>query len=150
MPSRPLLLSAILALGPLAGCSRNAPSGEASPDAPASTAQGAAAARPPSEPGTPQPGTRVYFVRNSGVRCITTPCPFFLASRPERPDEDALMVHELDLSALAVSEEQRQGLEHATELEQGLKVEAHVDTVPDAGPGGDATVLRVTRVLETP
>ncbi len=161
MSLRHATFPALLALGLLAGCSRGA-----QPTAPAeATPEGSPSAQlenpPPSEapvndtePGTAQApgqaGPAVFFVKASGIRCIAAPCPTFTAARPDKPGEDELMVHELDLSALNVGEQKREELRLATERAPGLKVEAIVDIQPNAGPAGDATVLRVTRVIEQP
>jgi hypothetical protein len=90
----------------------------------------------------------VYLVKDSGVRCITAPCPVYLAVRADHPEEAGLQVTDLDLSALALGDEQRSTLLKSThKASAGLKVEATVSTVPHAGPGGTATILRVSRVL---
>ncbi|MFY0582834.1 hypothetical protein ACN28S_58810 [Cystobacter fuscus] len=90
----------------------------------------------------------VYIVKDSGVRCITAPCPVYLALRADRPEEAGLKVTDLDLSALSLGDEQRSALLKSThKTGPGLKVEATVRTVPHAGPGGTATILRVSRVL---
>ena len=168
MTLRQPLLTAALALGLLAGCSRNAtppPTAESGGTPPAQMetppndkpAQPPADAKPAGEMpsgGTAATGTpadhapAVFFVKNSGVRCITTPCPTFLASRPDRPNEDPMPIHELDLSALGVSDEKRASLEMATFEGPGLKVQATVAVRPNAGPAGAATVLRVSQVVE--
>lgn len=92
-------------------------------------------------------GRAVWLVRNSGVRCVAAPCPTYLARKADAPeDADALQVHELDLSALGLSEErQAELLEETTRRE--LRVEAWVSVTPDAGPAGAATVLHVTQLL---
>jgi hypothetical protein len=170
MTLRQPLLTAALAFTLLAGCSRNAtppPPAESggTPPAQMETPPSDKPAPPPADakpvgeppsggtaaaaPGAPTDrGPAVFFVRNSGVRCITTPCPTFLASRPDRPNEDPMPVHELDLSRLGVSDEKRASLEEATFHGPGLKVQASVDVVPNAGPAGAATVLRVSQVVE--
>jgi hypothetical protein len=157
---RHAVLSAVLALGLLSGCSRNAQPAEPGEGAPGGATPSARLETPtPSEvpvhdtePGPPQApeqaGPTVFFVKASGVRCIAAPCPTFTAARPDKPGEDEMLVHELDLSALNVGEEKREELRQATERAPGLKVEAIVDVQRDAGPAGDATVLRVMRVLE--
>ena len=90
----------------------------------------------------------VYIVKDSGVRCIVAPCPVYLAHRADQPEEAGLKVTDLDLSALALGDEQRATLLKSThKTGPGLKVEATVRTVPHAGPGGTATILRVSRVL---
>ena len=89
-----------------------------------------------------------YIVKDSGIRCITAPCPVYIALRADQPDEEGLQITDLDLSALALAAEQRSTLLHATQKRgPGLKVEATVSTVPNAGPGGDATILHIRRVL---
>ena len=162
MTFRQPLLTAALALGLLAGCSKgtpppaepsraaesggtpSAPMDKPSTDKPApETPSGGTAAAPSAER-----GPAVFFIRDSGVRCMTTPCPFFIATRPDRPGVDGLQVHEVDMSALGLSDEKRNLVMEATHGNAGLKVEATVDTIPNAGPAGAATVLRVTRVVE--
>jgi hypothetical protein len=175
MTLRQPLLTAALAIGLLAGCSRNAtppqpaesggtpaPQMEAPPSdkpaqAPADTQptqamptgempSGGTAAADTGKP--PDKGPAVFFVRNSGVRCIAAPCPTFNATRPDRPGDEPLPVTDLDFSALNISDEKRANLEMATFNEPGLKVKARVETVPNAGPAGAATVLRVSEVIE--
>jgi hypothetical protein len=162
------LLTATLALGLLAGCSnrttsesRPAESG-GTPSAPMETPPNDKPAQQPPTTKSPEEapsggtaaapaadrGPAVFFIKDSGVRCMTTPCPFFIATRPDRPDADGMHVHEVDLSALNFSDEKRNSIMEATHAGPGLKVEATVDTVPNAGPGGAATVLRVTRLVE--
>ncbi len=153
MTPRQPLLTAALALGLLVGCSRNTPeSRPAESGGTPSTQTEAPTANPPGE--TPSGGTAaergpaVFFVRDSGVRCMAAPCPTFIATRPDRPGEEGLQVTDIDLSALNLGEEKRAGLLEATHMGPGLKVEATVDTVPNAGPAGAATVLRVSKVVE--
>ena len=54
----------------------------------------------------------------------------------------------VDMAALNLSDEKRNMVMEATHGNVGLKVEATLDTIPKAGPAGDATVLRVRRVVE--
>lgn len=160
---RHLLLAATLAL--LAGCSRNTSQSSSAESGGTPSAQQEAPVndkvaqeQPVNAPGeAPSGGTAaaptdrgpaVFFVKNSGVRCITHPCPTFVVTRPDRPGAEPLQVHELDLSALNVDDEKRNQLELATFHEPGLKVEATLDTVRNAGPAGDATVLRVSKLVE--
>ncbi|MFY0526826.1 DUF6748 domain-containing protein [Archangium gephyra] len=164
MTFRQPLLTAALALGLLAGCSKGTtPSAEPSSAAesggtPSAPMDKPSADKPAPAPETPSGGTAaapsaergpaVFFIRDSGVRCMTTPCPTFIATRPDRPGVDGLQVHEVDMSALGLSDEKRNSVMEATHGNAGLKVEATVDTIPNAGPAGAATVLRVTRVVE--
>jgi hypothetical protein len=168
MTLRQPLLTAALAFGLLAGCSRNAtpnqpaesggtPPGQMEAPANDKPVPPPADTKPAEEapsagmgaPGVPTDrGPAVFFVKNSGVRCFTTPCPTFVATRPDRPGDEPFQVHDLDLSALNVSDEKRASLEQATLQGPGLKVQAKVDVVPNAGPAGAATVLRVSQVVE--
>jgi hypothetical protein len=171
MSPRPPLLAAAFALGLLAGCSRNPPPPQpaesrgapssAPLEAPTADKAGQEQAGPAPQAGTApgespsdttgapaERGPAVFFVKNSGVRCMTHPCPTFVITRPDRPGEEPIQVHELDLSALNVDDEKRNQLELATFHEPGLKVEATLDTVRNAGPAGDATVLRVIKLAK--
>ena len=168
MTLRQSLLATTVALGLLAGCSRNATQNQPaeSGGTPAAPMEAPAndkpvqdqAARPVEEPssggtaaaapGAPtERGPAVFFVKHNGVRCMAAPCPTYSASRPDRPNEDPLAVTDVDLSALPVSEEKRAGLLEAT-MHAGIKVEATVETVPNAGPAGAATVLRVSKLVQ--
>ncbi|WP_375769698.1 hypothetical protein NR798_02090 [Archangium gephyra] len=165
MTSRLPLLTAVLALGLLAGCSKGTtpPPAEPSPAAesggtPTAPMDKPATDKPAPAPETPSGGTAaapsaergpaVYFIRDSGVRCMTTPCPYFVATRPDRPNDEPLQVHEVDTAALGLSDEKRASVMEATHGNVGLKVEATLDTIPNAGPAGAATVLRVRRIVE--
>jgi hypothetical protein len=130
----------------LTACARSA--GQASP-APGDT-PGTPSERAAREEGAGAIGTQTFIVRGSGVRCAKAPCPFYLASRPGALEgTEPVQVHELDLSALGLSEEEQAAL--LTEATRGqVTVEGTLVTRPEAGPGGAATVLRVTRVLERP
>jgi hypothetical protein len=158
-------LSALLALGLLAGCSsrtnpeaRPAESGgtpsaqmETPPPADKPLPQPTGAAAPAESGGTAAPAPRgpaVYFVRDSGVRCMAAPCPSFIATRADQPNDEGMKVTDVDMSALGLSDEKRNGIMEGTHFNPGIKVEATVDTVPNAGPAGAATVLRVSKVVE--
>jgi len=157
---RPTFLATALALGLLAGCSSNTRTSppETRPaesgGTPAPTMDTPNSKTGPSLPqgdsgGTADSKTVVYYVKDSGVRCITTPCPSFIAIRADRPDEDGIQITEMDLAALGVDDEQRAKLLESThDGSRGLKVEATIVKVPNAGPAGDGTRLSVNRVLE--
>lgn len=168
MNVRPLLLAA-LALGFAAGCTT-----PSSPNAPPSNEPGTpsteSAARPAenappkgNEPGTeaaptPTPTTggdvkqgesAVYMVKDSGVRCIAPPCPSYNATRVDKPDAEPIPIHELDLSAVTGgNDEQANALVSQTQMGKGLKVEATLETRPNAGPAGAATVLKASRLAK--
>ncbi|OJT18602.1 hypothetical protein BO221_38260 [Archangium sp. Cb G35] len=162
MTFRQPLLTAALALGLLAGCSKGN-----TPEPPRAAESGGTASAPMDKPTTDKPapapespsggtaaapsaerGPAVFFIRNSGVRCMTTPCPYFIATRPDRPGDEPIQVHEVDTAALGVSDEKRNSIMEAANGNPGLKVEGTLDTVPNAGPAGAATVLRIRRVVE--
>lgn len=165
MTLRQPLLSALLALGLLAGCSnRN------SPDARPAESGGTPSAQmntPPADKPVPTPGTAaapaesggtaapaprgpaVYFVRDSGVRCMAAPCPSFIATRADQPDAEGMKITDVDMAALGLSDEKRNAIMEGTHFQPGIKVEATVETVPNAGPAGAATVLRVSKVVES-
>jgi len=160
MNVRPLLLAAV-ALGFATGCSKPSSTPGTPPSEPGTPSTQTAPAPSDSaprdnEPGTPAPApeaelkpgeSAVYIVRNSGVRCITTPCPTYTATRVDKPGSDALMIHEVDLTAVTGgSDERMQSLMQQTELGEGLKVEATLETKQNAGPAGAATVLKVGKL----
>jgi len=142
MNLRPLKLC-VLFLGLAAGCSKPITQ-DPMPDN----------SKPPTQPETPSTGTgqgqpMTYTVRNSGIRCIAPPCPTHLAQPANNPDGDAIQIHEIDFQDLNPSEAQRtEFMRQADENPTGLKVEAVLETKPKAGPAGDATVLRVKKVLQ--
>jgi len=165
MTLRQSLLATTVALGLLAGCSRNATQNQpaesgGTPSAPAQPMpdeaikpaeeppSGGTAAGAPAVPGTPtERGPAVFFVKHSGVRCMAAPCPTYNITRADRPNDEPIPVTDVDLSALPISEEKRAGLLEAT-MHAGIKVEATVETVPNAGPAGAATVLRVSKLVQ--
>jgi hypothetical protein len=166
MTLRQSLLATTVALGLLAGCSRNAtppnppaesggtPSANTQP-MPADTVKpaeeppsgGTAAGAPAASDTRTERGPAVFFVKHSGVRCMAAPCPTYNITRADRPNDEPIPVTDVDLSALPLSEEKRAGLLEAT-MHAGIKVEATVETVPNAGPAGAATVLRVSKLVQ--
>ena len=99
------------------------------------------ASTPPAkgELGRPQ----ALLLKDSGVRCITTPCPSY--SVQAAGEQGSRAVHELDLSALG-SDEERERVQQG--LQRGVRVEGTLSIRRNAGRAGDATVLRVTRLLK--
>lgn len=136
-------LPCLLCLGLMAGCSK-----PLTPDPMPENSN------PPTQPEAPSTGAAqgqpvAYTVRNSGIRCIAPPCPTHLAVPVSNPDADAIQIHEIDFQDIQPSEEQRVELmRKADETPEGLKVEAVLVKQPEAGPAGDATVLRVKKVLQ--
>ncbi|MDY7230214.1 DUF6748 domain-containing protein [Hyalangium rubrum] len=145
-----LLSLSVLCLGLVAGCAKQSPTPEAPlPDTaqPAQPANPSGAASTSEAAGQGQPVA--YVVRNSGIRCIAPPCATHLAVPVANPSADAIQIHEIDLSALNPSQERQEELMRtADESPDGLKVEAVLDKQLKAGPAGDATVLRVKKVLQ--
>jgi hypothetical protein len=163
MTLRQPLLATTLAFSLLAGCSRNTPESRPAESGGTPSAQMNPSANDKPTPATtpsgeaPSGGTAatahagapvVFFVRDSGVRCMAAPCPAYIATRPDRPNEDGLQVTDIDLAALNLADERRTSLLEATHTSTGIKVEATVVIIPKAGPAGDATVLRVTKLVE--
>jgi hypothetical protein len=144
---RPLMLS-VLCLGLLAGCANQSPSPEnAMPDN-STTPKQPAGSSDGTTTGAGQGQPVAYIVRNSGIRCIAPPCPTYLAVPVVNPGPDAIQIHEIDFSALNPSEEKFQEyMGKADGDPNGLKVEAVLETQVNAGPAGDATVLKVSKVL---
>ena len=87
--------------------------------------------------------SQVLLLKDSGVRCITFPCPSYSVQAPGQ--KEAREVHELDLAALG-SDEERERVQ--AEVANGIRVEGTLSVRAKAGPAGDATVLRVTRLLK--
>jgi hypothetical protein len=141
MNLRPVALC-VLFLGLMAGCSKPITQ-DPMPDN----------SKTPSQPETPSTGASqgqaVYTVKNSGIRCIAPPCPTHLAQPATDPTGDAIQIHEIDFQDLNPTEQQREELQRkADESPEGLKVEAVLEKKLKAGPAGDATVLRVKKVLQ--
>ncbi|MCY0999389.1 hypothetical protein OWM54_19830 [Myxococcus sp. MISCRS1] len=165
MNVRPLLLAA-LALGFAAGCSKPSASsssaagepGTPAPGAPRPAAENAApdndrsgtpVAPPPSNAngGEAKPGeSAVYIVTDSGIRCIAPPCPSYNAVLADKPGMDAIPVHELDLTAVTGGNEQQMESLMQQTTSGGLRIRATLETRAKAGPAGDATVLRASKV----
>ncbi len=162
MNSRPLLLAALI-LGLASGCSKPPGASSAPPLAsengtPSSEPAGNAAPRD-SENGTPtmnaptngsqpkQGESTTYIVKDSGVRCFAPPCPTYNAFPADTPDAEPIPVHELELSAVTEgSDEKTESLIRKTLDGTGLKVQGTLETRPNAGPAGAATVLRASKV----
>jgi hypothetical protein len=89
-----------------------------------------------------------YVVKNSGIRCIAAPCPTHIAKPLNDPNAEGIQIHQIDFQDINPSDEQREQLmSKADESPDGLKVEAVLEKKLKAGPAGDATVLRVKKVL---
>lgn len=153
----------VLCLSLAAGCAKQSPTPEApmpdssKPAQPESPPVGSTATKSGLEqPSGGTPGTEAgqaqavtYLVRDSGIRCIAPPCPSYLAVPEGDPKAEAIQIHELDFEALQPTDEKREELMRmASESPKGLKVEAVLDKQLKAGPAGDATVLRVKKVLK--
>lgn len=165
MNARSLLLSAVLVLGPVA-CSKP-PSPTAQPSSDESGAAAPADLKrtevdPPAgaanEPGTaaptPSPGdatmtaNTVYIVKDNGKRCFAPPCDHYDLFSADAPDKKIQSFHEIDLSAVTGGDDAKTGeLMQRAFAPGGLKLEGSLDKKLKAGPGGDATVLRATRVV---
>jgi hypothetical protein len=136
-------LLCMLCLGLAAGCSK-----------PITTDPMPDNSKTPAQPQTPSTGAGqaqavVYTVKNSGIRCFAPPCPTHVATLVNDPNAEPIQIHEIDFQDLNPSEDQREQLQRkADENPEGLKVEAVLEKKANAGPAGDATVLRVKKVLQ--
>jgi len=130
-----------LCLGLAAGCSK-----PITPDPMPDNSNPPAQTEKPSTTGQGQPVA--YTVKNSGIRCFAPPCPTHVATLVNDPSAEPIQIHEIDFQDLNPSEDQREQLmRKADETPEGLKVEAVLEKKLKAGPAGDATVLRVKKVL---
>lgn len=145
-----LLSLCVLCLGLVAGCAKQSPSPEAPmPDTSQPTQTDSPSGGTPTTGAAGQGEAVVYTVRNSGIRCIAPPCPTHLAVPVSNPNADAIQIHEIDFEALGLTQEKmEEHMRKADESPEGLKVEAVLDKHEKAGPAGDATVLRVKKVLQ--
>ncbi|WIG94322.1 DUF6748 domain-containing protein [Myxococcus sp. SDU36] len=151
MNNRSLVLAALV-LGFVSGCSKP-PAATSSPAAsekpPSSSENGTPPmSPPPSNDSQPQQGeSTVYIVKDSGVRCFAPPCPTYNAFPVDTPDAEPIPVHELELSAVTKgSDAQTEALIRKTLDGTGLKLQGTLETRPNAGPAGAATVLRASKV----
>jgi hypothetical protein len=168
MTLRHALVTATL-LSLLVGCSRNAtppapaessgttPQPMESPeqkqpapaDAPVEGPSGGTAEAPPATatPSALPEGPAIFMLKGSGVRCMTTPCPSHHAFLTDNLEGEPVQIHEVDLSGLGLTEEQQAQLMLQVDSGQAVRVKASLSVRPKAGPAGDATVLRVIRVI---
>lgn len=105
--------------------------------------------------GTPTTGTApqdqpvAYVVKNSGIRCIAAPCPTHIARPVNDPNAEGIKIHQIDFQDVNVTEDKRADLMNQADTSpDGLKVEAVLEKKLKAGPAGDATVLRVKKILQ--
>jgi hypothetical protein len=139
-----LLSLCAVCLGLWAGCAKQSPS----PEAPMTDTSKAPQSDTPSGGTTAGQGEPVtYMVRNSGIRCIAPPCPTHLAVPVSNPNAEGIQIHEIDFGALNLQQDKlEEFMRKADESPEGLKVDAVLDKNPNAGPAGEATVLRVKKV----
>ena len=90
----------------------------------------------------------VYIIKDNGKRCFAPPCDHYDLFDANKPDVKLQSFHEVDLSAVTGGDDTRQGeLMQKAFSPGGLKLEGTLDKRLKAGPGGDAIVLRATRVI---
>ncbi|RKH24578.1 hypothetical protein D7V77_20250 [Corallococcus sp. CA041A] len=166
MNARSLLLSAVLVLGPVACSTPSSPTAQPSSDvsgaeAPADLkrtdmdAPAGAANEPGTAAPTPSPGdatmttSTVYIVKDNGKRCFAPPCDHYDLFSADAPDKKLQSLHEIDLTAVTGGDDAKLGelMQRASKGGPGLKVEGSLDKRLKAGPGGDAIVLRATRIV---
>ncbi len=147
-----LLSLCMLCLGLVAGCAKQSPTPEGAvpdPSKPAQTDSPSGGTPSTGATGQGQGQPVAYVVRNSGIRCIAPPCPTHLAVPVSNPGADAIQIHELDFGAVGLTQDKMdEAMRKADESPDGLKVEALIEKQEKAGPAGDATVLRVKKVLQ--
>ena len=80
----------------------------------------------------------LYWVSDSGVRCITAPCFSYQAVVVNGAGETA--VSDIDLSNVGASFEQLAGAQSAL-AGSGLLVAGAIEPEPDAGPAGEGLVF---------
>ena len=89
----------------------------------------------------------VYIVKDNGKRCFAAPCDHYDLFRADQPDVKLQSIHELDLTAITSDDTKRGDLVERAYAPEGLKLEGSLAQRLKAGPAGDATVLRATRVI---
>ncbi|HEX8700655.1 MAG TPA: DUF6748 domain-containing protein [Myxococcaceae bacterium] len=145
-----LLSLSVLCLGLVAGCAKQSPTPEgAVPDSskPAQTDSPSGGTPATGAAGQGQPVA--YVVRNSGIQCIAPPCPTHLAVPVANPGAEAIQIHEIDFGAVGLTQEKMdEAMRKADQTPDGLRVEATIDKQANAGPAGEATVLRVKKLLQ--
>jgi hypothetical protein len=145
-----LLPLCMLCLGLVAGCAKQSPTPEDGvPDSSKPTQSDSPSGGTPSAEAAGQGQPVAYVVRNSGIRCIAPPCPTHLAVPVSNPNAEPIQIHEIDFGALGLTQDKmEEAMRKADESPDGLKVEALIEKQANAGPAGDATVLRVKKVLQ--
>ncbi len=145
-----LLSLCMLCLGLVAGCAKQSPTPEgAVPDSSKPTQPDSPSGGTPSTEAAGQGQSVAYVVRNSGIRCIAPPCPTHLAVPVSNPSAEAIQIHEIDFGAVGLTQDKmEEAMRKADESPDGLKVEASIEKHEKAGPAGDATVLRVKKLLQ--
>ena len=95
------------------------------------------------------PHAPVYIVKDNGKRCFAPPCDHYDLLRADQPDTVLQSIHELNLDAVTGGDAEKQAeMVRRTFSAQGLKLEGALEQRLKAGPGGDATVLRASRVID--
>ena len=146
MTVRPFLLS-VLCLGLVVGCSKPV-TPDAMPNDSKTSTQTNPSGGEPSTGAATQGQPVAYVVKNSGIRCIAPPCPVYIARPVNDPNAEGIQIHELNFQDINPTEDKRAELvNQADTAPDGLKVEAVLEKRLKAGPAGDATVLRVKKVL---
>lgn len=147
MTVRPFLLSA-LCLGLVVGCSTPVSPDPMPTDSKPSMQQTNPSGGTPSTGAATQDQAVAYVVKNSGIRCIAPPCPVYIARPVNDPNAEGIKIHELNFQDINPTDDKRMELtSQADTSPDGLKVEAVLEKRLKAGPAGDATVLRVKKVL---
>lgn len=87
----------------------------------------------------------LFLLRDSGKRCITSPCPSWAAVNVESREEREITG--IDLSGLSLDAKAAESARQRVLAGQAW-VHGEVKTVPKQGPAGDGTVLFVSGIVE--
>lgn len=87
----------------------------------------------------------LYLLRDSGKRCITSPCPSWAAVNVESRVEKEITG--IDLSAMKLDAKAAESARQRV-LAGQVWVHGKIETVPKQGPAGDGTVLVITGIVD--
>lgn len=107
---------------------------------------GTPAATPTNSPKREKNPAPLYLLRDSGKRCITSPCPSWAAVNVESRVEKEITG--IDIAALGLDAKAAESARQRI-LAGQLWVHGEIKTVAKQGPAGDGTVLVISEIVET-